>query len=71
MWTVVQSRKPRRDGEAFLMRDGQFVMKVYKDAVPDVPAFAEWLAKQLNQVEEKRQSKSNSVSETSSCSPSR
>lgn len=56
LWRVVTSKIPRRAGEAFLLRNNQFVLKVYKDSCPEgAEVFAEWLASQLNHVEERRE----------------
>lgn len=52
-WHVVTSKKPNRIGEAFIMRNGKFVLKVYKDApVPDPEGFAKTLAHLLNTTEQ-------------------
>lgn len=51
-WRAVKSNKPRRDGEAFVLRDNDFVLKVYRDVVPDSLAFAQRLAKALQRAED-------------------
>jgi hypothetical protein len=54
-WKGVRSNKPRREGEAFVLRDNTFVLKVYKqDSIPDTLRFARYLADQFNQLEEKK-----------------
>lgn len=53
-WRFVTSRKPARQGEAFLLRGEVFTMKIYRDAAPDVEEFAGWLVDQLNDVEQRR-----------------
>ena len=50
-WRVVYSNKPQRRGEAFIARGETFVLKVYADSVPEVPAFASYLARQLGLAE--------------------
>lgn len=52
-WDVVVSPKERREGEFFIRRDKQFVLKIYKDGVPDPSRFAHWLAKQLEKSEQR------------------
>lgn len=55
-WRVVTSKKPARQGEAFILRNGSFVIKIYKDACPEgAETFAIWLATQLNHVEKRKQ----------------
>lgn len=53
-WRAVTSPKPRRVGEAFVMRGDTFVLKVYKGSVPDTMALARYLARQFNKIEAKR-----------------
>lgn len=54
LWRVVTSNKPRRKGEAFVVNGNRFVLKVYKDGVDDPVEFAHYLARQFNQLEERR-----------------
>jgi hypothetical protein len=58
-WKAVASKKPLRKGEAFILRNDVFVLKVYRDTAPDTKKFAEWLADQLNQSEQRRDQKTN------------
>lgn len=53
-WKAVVSKKPGRIGEAFILRDDTFVMKVYKDSVTDPFRFARWIAEQMNKLEDKQ-----------------
>lgn len=50
-WRAVTSKLSRREGEAFVLKGDTFVLKVYKGAVPDTLHFAQYLAKQMNQLE--------------------
>jgi hypothetical protein len=59
-WRAVKSNKPRREGEAFVMRGDTFMLKVYKDVVPDTFAFAQYLARQLQMQEDKKNAASSS-----------
>lgn len=52
-WDVVVSPKERRAGEFFIRRGKQYVLKVYKDSVPDPYQFAHWLANQLEKSEQR------------------
>lgn len=52
-WRMVTSSKPKHRGEAFLLRNDAFCIKVYANSVPNVNAFARWLADQLNGVDER------------------
>lgn len=53
-WRVVTSNKERRKGEVFVKRGDKFVLKIYKDSVPDPQAFGRYLARQLNIIEARR-----------------
>ena len=53
-WRTVTSKKPRREGEVFILYGDVFVMKVYAGSVDDPQAFADAICKGLNRVEEKR-----------------
>lgn len=53
-WHVVTSDKERRQGEVFLKRGNRFVLKIYKDSVPDPLAFGRYLAHQLTMAEARR-----------------
>lgn len=53
-WRAVVSKKPLRAGEAFILRDDTFVMKIYRDSVTDPFRFAKWIAEQMNKLEEKQ-----------------
>lgn len=52
-WRVVTSKKPKHKGEAFILRDDAFCIKVYANSTTNVPGFARWLANQLNGVDER------------------
>lgn len=62
-WKAVVSKKPLRAGEAFILRDDTFVLKVYKDSVTDPFRFARWLADQMNKLEEKQMAKQFEMAE--------
>lgn len=47
-WRIVTSPKPQRAGEYFIMRGEKFVLKLYRDAVPDPTAFTRRLIFWLN-----------------------
>jgi hypothetical protein len=56
-WRAVVSKKPLREGEAFVLKDDTFVLKVYRDSVPPslnmtTLGFAIFLARQLNKLEQ-------------------
>lgn len=53
-WRAVKSNKPLRKGEAFVMNGDQFVLKVYKDSVPDTFALAKHLAELFQRNEDRR-----------------
>lgn len=46
MWRRVISKKPERKGEAFVLHNNTFVLKVYR--VGDAAAFARYLVTLLN-----------------------
>lgn len=56
-WRIVTSDKPRRQGEVFLLNGGTFVLKIYKDSVPDPLSLGRYLVRQFNKLEEKPETK--------------
>lgn len=53
-WHVVTSGKFRQRGNAFLLRDETFVLKVYKSDVAYAKELAEYVARQFNKMEARR-----------------
>lgn len=53
-YRAVTSKKPARAGEVFILRNDKFILKIYRDAAPDVMEFADWLVYNLQTCEDKR-----------------
>lgn len=53
-YRVITSKKPNRQGEAFIARGDCFLMKLYRDGFPDVIATANRLVKKLQEAEDRK-----------------